>query len=606
MEEEEGRSSRDEYTQDRSVDLKGRPVLKSKTGAWKACSFLVVYEVFERMAYFGISTNLIMYLTNELQQGTVTSANNVTNWVGVTWITPVFGAYVADAYLGRYFTFVLASFVYLAGMCLLTLSVSLPSLKPPSCSDTDAPNCGKASPLQLAVFYSALYTLTVGTGGTKANISTIGADQFDDFDPKEKVQKLSFFNWWFLSIFFGTLFSNTVLIYIQDSVGWTLGYALPTLGLAVSIFIFLSGTSFYRHKLPSGSPFTRIARVIVSAFRKWRVLTPTDPRQLYELDLQEYTKKGKYKIDSTSTLRFLNKASVKMGTSSGSSSPWMLCTVTEVEETKQMLMMIPILLITVLPSTVIAQTNTLFVKQGTTLDRQVGNFEIPPASLNAFVTISLLTCVVFYDRFFVRVMQRITNNPRGITLLQRMGIGLVIHILIMVIASVTERHRLRVARQHGVAEKDGEVPLSIFILLPQFVLMGCADALLEVAKMEFFYDQAPESMKSLGASCSLTSLGIGNFFSSFLLSTVSRVTSAGGRRGWILDNLNISHLDYYYAFFAVLNIINFAIFLVIAKFHVYKAEVSDSIKVLEQELKQKSSVHGDGQATSEQGNLSHA
>lgn len=30
-----------EYTQDGTVDLKGKPVLKSKTGGWKACSFIV-------------------------------------------------------------------------------------------------------------------------------------------------------------------------------------------------------------------------------------------------------------------------------------------------------------------------------------------------------------------------------------------------------------------------------------------------------------------------------------------------------------------------------------------------------------------------------------
>lgn len=72
------------------------------------------YEVFERMAYYGISTNLIIYLTTKLRQGTVTSANNVTNWVGTIWITPIFGAYVADAHLGRYFTFVLAALIYLS------------------------------------------------------------------------------------------------------------------------------------------------------------------------------------------------------------------------------------------------------------------------------------------------------------------------------------------------------------------------------------------------------------------------------------------------------------------------------------------------------------
>lgn len=30
-----------EYTQDGTIDLNGKPVLRSKTGRWKACSFLV-------------------------------------------------------------------------------------------------------------------------------------------------------------------------------------------------------------------------------------------------------------------------------------------------------------------------------------------------------------------------------------------------------------------------------------------------------------------------------------------------------------------------------------------------------------------------------------
>ncbi|XP_004495348.1 protein NRT1/ PTR FAMILY 5.2-like [Cicer arietinum] len=578
---EEGK---EEYTQDGTVSLKGKPLLRSKTGGWKACSFVVVYEVFERMAYYGISSNLILYLTKKLHQGTVIASNNVTNWVGTIWITPILGAYVADAHLGRFWTFLIASTIYLSGMSLLTLTVSLPSLKPPQCFETDVTKCKKASTLQLAMFYGSLYTLAIGTGGTKPNISTIGADQFDDFHPKEKYRKLSFFNWWMFSIFFGTLFANTVLVYIQDNVGWTLGYALPTLGLAISIMIFLTGTPFYRHKLPSGSTFTRMARVIVAALRKRKVPIPHDPKELYELDMAEYAKKGSYRIDSTPTLRFLDKASVKTGSST---SPWMLCTVTHVEETKQMLRMIPILVATFVPSTMVAQINTLFVKQGTTLDRHVGSFKIPPASLAAFVTLSLLVCVVLYDRFFVKIMQKFTKNPRGITLLQRMGIGLVIHTIIMVIASGTESYRLRVAKEHGVVESGGQVPLSIFILLPQFILMGTADAFLEVSKIEFFYDQAPESMKSVGTSYSSTTLGIGNFISSFLLSTVSHITKKNGHKGWILNNLNESHLDYYYAFFALLNFLNLIFFAIVTRFYVYRVEVSDSIQVLAKELKEK-------------------
>uniref|UniRef100_A0A803KT17 Uncharacterized protein n=1 Tax=Chenopodium quinoa TaxID=63459 RepID=A0A803KT17_CHEQI len=554
----------DDYTKDGTVDLRGNPVRRSKRGA---------YEVFERMAFYGISSNLVLYMTRKLHQGTVQSANNVTNWVGTIWMTPILGAYVADAHLGRYWTFFISGAIYLSGMSVLTLAVSLPGLKPPPCNEAQMSDCKKVSPLQLGVFYGALYTLAVGTGGTKPNISTIGADQFDDFEPKEKAHKISFFNWWMFSIFFGTLFANTILVYIQDNVGWALGYGLPSIGLAISFSIFLAGTPFYRHKLPTGSPVTRMAKVIVAAIRNRRA---PFTKQLYELDLDEYAKHGKFKIELTSSLRFLNKAAVF----TGSKDPWKLCTVTQVEETKQMLRMIPILIITLVPSTMVAQVHTLFIKQGTTLDRSIGKFHTPPASLTGFMTISMLIFIVFYEKIFVKLMRKITQNPRGISLLQRMGLGLIVHIIIMTISSLEERKRLSVAREHGLVESGAQLPLSIFILLPQFMLMGVADAILEVAKLEFFYDQAPEGMKSLGTAYSTTTLGIGNYLSSFLLSTVSRLTAQHGHQGWILNNLNASHLDYYYELFVILNVVNFFLFLVIARCYVYKAEISNSMEVL--------------------------
>ncbi|XP_022847158.1 protein NRT1/ PTR FAMILY 5.2-like [Olea europaea var. sylvestris] len=563
-----------DYTQDGTVDLKGRPILRSNTGKWKACYFFVGYEIFERMAYYGIASNLVIYLTRKLHEGTVTSSNNVTNWVGTVWLTPLLGAYIADTFLGRYWTFIVASAIYLVGMCLLTLAVSLPGLRPPSCGhQVKEVDCDRhASTFQVGIFYCALYIIAVGTGGTKPNISTMGADQFDDFEPKERLQKLSFFNWWMFSVFIGILFSNTFLIYIQDNVGWELGYGLPTLGLTVSILFFIVGTRYYRHKPPSDSPLNRMARVLVATVRKWKVVIPDEPKELYELSLEEYSKPGMFRIDHTNSLSFLDKAAVEIG----QNSPWMLCPVTQVEQTKQMIKMIPILLATFVPATMFAQTNTLFIKQGTTLEKSIGpHFKIPPGCLSAFVTIFMLTSLVLYDRFFVPFVRRYTKNPRGITLLQRFGIGLVLHIIVMGTACLAERRRLRVAKENEIFEKNQIVPLSIFILLPQFALMGVADTFVEVAKIEFFYDQAPEGMKSLGTAYFTTSFGVGYFISSFLLKTVADITEKRGK-GWILDNLNVSRLDYYYAFLAVLCFLNLLYFLLVAKLFVYNTELKDT------------------------------
>ncbi|GKA37547.1 ARID DNA-binding domain-containing protein, partial [Tanacetum coccineum] len=48
------------------------------------------------------------------------------------------------------------------------------------------------------------------------------------------------------------------------------------------------------HKVPTGSPFTKMAGVILAALHKWKVPVPSDPKLLHELDLSEYAKKGKY------------------------------------------------------------------------------------------------------------------------------------------------------------------------------------------------------------------------------------------------------------------------------------------------------------------------
>ncbi|TKY62326.1 NRT1/ PTR FAMILY 5.2 [Spatholobus suberectus] len=522
-------SGREDYTQDGTVDLKCRPVLRSNTGRWRACSFIVGYEMIERMAYYGISSNLVLYLTKKLHEGTVKSSNHVTNWVGTVWMMPAAGAYIADAYLGRYWTFVIASAIYLLGMCLLTLAVSLQALRPPPCAPGVADkDCQRASSLQAGIFFSALYIIAAGTGGTKPNISTMGADQFDEFEPKE------------------------------------------------------------RHRLPSGSPLTSIVQVFVAAMRKCKVHVPDDLNELHELSKEEYyASKGRSRIYHSSSLRltlgnlitltnvcsFLDKAAVK----TGQTSLWILCTVTQVEETKQMMKMIPILITTCIPSTIIAQTSTLFIRQGTTLDRRMGpHFEIPPACLIAFVNIFMLISVVIYDRLFVPAIRLYTKNPRGVSLLQRLGIGLVLHVIIMLTACLVERKRLSVARENHLLGQHDTIPLTIFILLPQFAFTGIADTFVDVAKLEFFYDQAPEAMKSLGTSYFTTTLSIGNFLNTFLLSAVADLSRRHGRKGWILDNLNVSRLDYYYAFLAMLSAFNFLCFMVVAKFFVYNDDVTQT------------------------------
>lgn len=164
-------------------------------------------------------------------------------------------------------------------MCTLTLSATVPALKPSECVDSVCPS---ATVAQYAVLFIGLYLIALGTGGIKPCVSSFGADQFDDTDSKEKVKKGSFFNWFYFSINIGALISSSLIVWIQENVGWGWGFGIPAFFMGIAIASFFSGTPIYRFQKPGGSPITRMCQVVVAAFRKCNVNLPEDSSILYE------------------------------------------------------------------------------------------------------------------------------------------------------------------------------------------------------------------------------------------------------------------------------------------------------------------------------------
>ncbi|CAM8958553.1 unnamed protein product [Rhodiola kirilowii] len=566
----------DGYTKDGTLDYKGNPAKRDETGTWKACPFILGNEFCERLAYYGMSTNLVLYFKERLNQHSATAAKNVSNWSGTCYITPLIGAFLADAYLGRFWTIAIFSIIYVMGMTLLTLSASVPGISP-TCHGKD--NC-TATEWQSVICFAALYLIALGTGGIKPCVSSYGADQFDDAEETEKKHKSSFFNWFYFSINVGALIAASLLVWIQENVGWGWGFGIPAVTMAIAVVSFFSGTRIYRNQKPGGSPVTRICQVVVASFRKFHVKLPDDKTVLYERPDTESAIQGSRKLEHTKDLSFFDKAAVEVQSDKGKDSPnpWRLCTVTQVEELKAMVRLLPVWATGIIFATVYGQMGTLFVLQGETMDAHMGSsFQIPSASLSIFDTISVIFWVPVYDRFIVPFTRKITGHKTGLTQLQRMGVGLVISIFAMLAAGVLELVRLDIVKKNNYYDR-AQIPLSIFWQVPQYFLIGCAEVFTFIGQLEFFYEQAPDAMRSTSSALSLTTVALGNYLSSLLVTIVTSVSTKGGKVGWIPDNLNYGHLDYFFWLLLVLSVLNLGAFLFVAKWYTYKSPINATQK----------------------------
>ncbi|PIN22408.1 H+/oligopeptide symporter [Handroanthus impetiginosus] len=548
------------------VDYKGRIADKRHTGGWRASPFIIVNEVAERFAFFSIAVNMVTYLVGEMHQPLPDAATHVTNWIGAAYVLTLLGAFVADAYLGRFSTIITFSCVYAVGMVMLTLSGSVGSLRPPHC--TRRP-CIPASTAQTGFLYCSLALIAVGTGGIKPCVSSFGADQFDESDQTEAVKKYAFFNWFFFAINMGALFGITLLVYVQVELGWAWGFGIPTAATITSICLLAAGFTKYRYQKPMGSAFTRFLQVIVAAVRN-HVKGVENGLPLYEVGTKESDIRGARKLPHTQQYRFLEKAAVITDPESNIKNRWKLCTITQVEEFKSFVRILPVWASTIALAISFAQLSTFFIAQANTMDRNLGpNFQIPSGSIPVFSSINALIVVPIYEKLIVPFLRARTGHPRGITSLQRIGAGLFVSIFAMVSAATVEKMR---------REESSDCRVSVFWLFPQCFLVGTAEVFAYVGQLEFFYDEATDGTRSISSAVFLSEIGIGSWLSTAIVKIIEKGTG-GVQKGWLRDDLNKSRLDYFYWILTGINGVNFLVYLWVARRHKGRRNESGEVEL---------------------------
>ncbi|XP_011094986.1 protein NRT1/ PTR FAMILY 5.5 isoform X2 [Sesamum indicum] len=510
---------------------------------------------------------MMAYLTNVWKLGFTHAAAIVNIFWGVVTVLPLLLAFLVDTILGNYWMLLISSFAYSAGLGFLTMSTPpVLSNAMGTCSEYKPECIGQG---QKVLFYTALPLIAFGMAGHLTSWNSFIAEQFSG--EEEDLDHNTFWRFFFsiFAVIITTIVAVLALPYIKP---WSLRFGIPAICTLVATLLFFSGSCSYKYLRPTGSPLTMFIRVFVAAASKLFYTTPRDVKELYEIQNPEI-----HSVPHTRSLRCLDKAAILIPTKpreEQEKNMWRLCTVTEVEETKTIIRMIPVWMTFILCGVVSSIGFTYFVEQLDHLNHKVGRLTVPSVALLWFYEQAQNQCTKLYAKFSNALGE---SGSRKFAPSFGIAVSMILAILCCITAAKVENRRLGVVQKHGLVDKPDEtVPMTMFWLLPQFVLLGAFNGIFNYSTICFFIDQSPATTRNYLPFFISGVFGVGILGSVLSVFVVGKVSESRGKMNWFQHNLNGSRLDKYYWTLAWLMAINLVIFVVVGVFYRYReSELED-------------------------------
>lgn len=213
-----------------------------------------------------------------------------------------------------------------------------------------------------------------------------------------------------------------------------------------------------------------------------------------------------------------------------------------VSQSKSILSVIIIFLPQIIFWALVQQQSSRWIFQAKKMDRGIGGFEIQPDQLVVFVPIFIVILVPIFEKFLFPQIAKIgIRSP-----LQKMACGMGCSVIAFLISAYIE------------SQIDGK-NLSIFLLLPQYILIAAAEVLVWISSVQFAYSQSPSKMKSV------------------MNSLVYLVVAGGNLIVLIISGTQIFNSQVYeFLFFALLMLLDAVVFIIIAMRYKYVQDVNDS------------------------------
>jgi POT family proton-dependent oligopeptide transporter len=179
-----------------------------------ALSMLFFTEMWERFSYYGMRALLVLYLVDAIGYQRADALTLYGTYTALVYLTPIFGGYLADHYLGYRKSILIGGIV----MAMGHFAMAFPDL------------------LKLA-----LGLIIIGNGFFKPNISTLLGSLYSDHDPRRD----GGFTIFYIGINLGALLSPLVAGTLGELIGWHWGFASAGVGMLLALTQFMLG----QHKL---------------------------------------------------------------------------------------------------------------------------------------------------------------------------------------------------------------------------------------------------------------------------------------------------------------------------------------------------------------------
>ncbi|KAM4073024.1 hypothetical protein ACB094_11G185000 [Castanea mollissima] len=426
---------------------------------------------------------------------------------GVSAVSAIIVAHLADSCVGRFNMILLSTLTYITGLVLLGFST----------------NVG---------IYVGLLAVALGKSGRDPVLKDFLADQMSgkkDFNKDEERIEDRRKVWWRIA-----WISGAITVFFVTPPSWAVTFLVSILVMGASFWIFWIGFFYYdQHDLVQ-TPLNICYRVFMTAISKRHLSYPSTPNEFHG-----NLTAGILLLPEVRFFRWLDKAAIKSSEEEGHG---MFCTVEEVSAVKRLLTMMPMWANFVAYCLIKSTSNTFFIEQSNNL--KMGDRIIELCLLQSLVS------------FCVQILFEHKKVRQKCGPLVKIGAGMVFSIACCIAACLVEIRRLYLIKEEGidpdaVDPEEQTISMTVYSLLPQFLLFALMESLAGNGLEEFVDDHIPDSMRRYGPLFNECALSFGYFLSIPLLLLF---------RSWFGDTINRSHLQRYYLFLAILSSILFGIY----------------------------------------------